>query len=167
MQHGKVVAYGSRQLKPHEPKYHVHDFELAAIVFALKIWRHYLFGEQFYHPRKVNGIADALSRKVVDVNLSSIRVSKLREDICTSGLDFQIQDWLSQIFLNCVQPSLKKLIVLDIQVKAERMRPGGLLHSLEVPRWNWEHVAMNFVTHLPHTSRHFDAIWVIIDRLSK
>ncbi|XP_073317299.1 uncharacterized protein [Primulina huaijiensis] len=47
MQHGRVVAYGSRQLKPHEFKYAVHNLELGAIVFALKIWRNYLFGEQF------------------------------------------------------------------------------------------------------------------------
>ena len=47
MQSGKVVAYGSRQLKNHEQNYPTHDMELAAIVFALKIWRHYLYGEQF------------------------------------------------------------------------------------------------------------------------
>ena len=43
----EVVAYGSRQLKNHEQKYPTHDKELAAVVFALKIWRHYLYGEQF------------------------------------------------------------------------------------------------------------------------
>ena len=42
MQEGKVVAYASRQLKPHEKNYPTHDLELAAIVFVLKIWRHYL-----------------------------------------------------------------------------------------------------------------------------
>ncbi|XP_074376979.1 uncharacterized protein LOC141718495 [Apium graveolens] len=46
MQHDKVNAYASRQLKPHEQKYPTHDLELAAIVFALKIWRHYLYGEK-------------------------------------------------------------------------------------------------------------------------
>ncbi|KAA3484011.1 DNA/RNA polymerases superfamily protein [Gossypium australe] len=46
MQEGKVIAYASRQLKPHEKNYPTHDLELAAIVFALKIWRHYLFGEK-------------------------------------------------------------------------------------------------------------------------
>ena len=46
MQEGRVVAYASRQLKPHEKNYPTHDLELAAIVFALKIWRHYLFGEK-------------------------------------------------------------------------------------------------------------------------
>ena len=44
---GRVVAYGSRQLKNHEQNYPMHDMELAAIVFALKIWRHYLYSEQF------------------------------------------------------------------------------------------------------------------------
>ena len=43
----RVVAYGSRQLKIHERNYPTHDMELATIVFALKIWRHYLYGEQF------------------------------------------------------------------------------------------------------------------------
>jgi len=44
MQHGKVVAYASRQLKIHERNYPTHDLELGAVVFALKIWRHYLYG---------------------------------------------------------------------------------------------------------------------------
>ena len=47
MQSGKVMAYGSRQLKNHEQNYPMHDMELAAVVFALKIWCHYLYGEQF------------------------------------------------------------------------------------------------------------------------
>ena len=44
MQHGKVVAYASRQLKDYETRYPTHDMELAAVVFALKNWRHYLYG---------------------------------------------------------------------------------------------------------------------------
>ena len=47
IQHGKVVAYISCQLKDHERNYPTHDFELAVIVFALKIWQHDLYGEQF------------------------------------------------------------------------------------------------------------------------
>ena len=46
MQDEKVVAYASRQLKPHEQNYPIHDQELAVVVFALKIWRHYLYGEK-------------------------------------------------------------------------------------------------------------------------
>ena len=45
---GKVAAYASTQLKSHEKNYPTHDLELAAIVFALKIWRHYLYGEKYF-----------------------------------------------------------------------------------------------------------------------
>ncbi|KAI3821421.1 hypothetical protein L1987_08989 [Smallanthus sonchifolius] len=44
MQRGKVIAYASRQLKIHEKNYTTHDLELGAVVFALKIWRHYIYG---------------------------------------------------------------------------------------------------------------------------
>ncbi|GJX98174.1 putative nucleotidyltransferase, ribonuclease H [Tanacetum coccineum] len=70
MQREKVIAYASRQLKVHEKNYTTHDLELGAVVFALKMWRHYLYEllsdydcEIRYHPRKANVVADALSRK--------------------------------------------------------------------------------------------------------
>ncbi|GJU42668.1 reverse transcriptase domain-containing protein [Tanacetum coccineum] len=44
MQRGKVIAYASRQLKKHDKNYTTHDLELGAVVFAFKIWRHYLYG---------------------------------------------------------------------------------------------------------------------------
>ena len=44
MQHGKVIAYASRQLKPHETNYPTHDLELVVVLFALRVWRHYLYG---------------------------------------------------------------------------------------------------------------------------
>ena len=47
MQSGRVIAYGSQQLKNHERNYPTHDMELVAVVFALKIWHHYLYGELF------------------------------------------------------------------------------------------------------------------------
>jgi hypothetical protein len=46
MQEGRVVAYSSRQLKIHEKNYPTHDLELAAVVHALKTWRHYLYGQK-------------------------------------------------------------------------------------------------------------------------
>ncbi|GKD77612.1 putative reverse transcriptase domain-containing protein [Tanacetum coccineum] len=56
MQRGKVIAYASRQLKIHKKNYTTHDLELGVVVFALKNWRHYLYG-------KTNVVVDALSRK--------------------------------------------------------------------------------------------------------
>ena len=46
MQEGRVIAYLSRQLRPHEENYATHDLELAAVVHALKTWRHYLLGKR-------------------------------------------------------------------------------------------------------------------------
>ncbi|GJT71302.1 putative reverse transcriptase domain-containing protein [Tanacetum coccineum] len=75
MQREKVISYASRQLKIHEKNYTTHDLELGAVVFALKIWRHYLYGTKWlellsdydydirYHPGKANVVVDALSRK--------------------------------------------------------------------------------------------------------
>ncbi|GJW99774.1 putative reverse transcriptase domain-containing protein [Tanacetum coccineum] len=68
MQREKAIAYASRQLKPHEENYTTHDLELGAVVFDLKIWRHYLYElladydyEICYHPGKANVMANALS----------------------------------------------------------------------------------------------------------
>ena len=46
MQNGKVIAYASRQLRRHELNYPTHDLEMAAVIFALKIWRPYLYVEK-------------------------------------------------------------------------------------------------------------------------
>ncbi|GJU14011.1 putative reverse transcriptase domain-containing protein [Tanacetum coccineum] len=76
MQREKVIAYTSRQLRKNEENYTTHDLELGAVVFALRLWRHYLYGTKYtiellsdydcvirYHPGKANVVADALSRK--------------------------------------------------------------------------------------------------------
>ncbi|WMV19812.1 hypothetical protein MTR67_013197 [Solanum verrucosum] len=65
---GKVIAYASRQLYVHEKNYPTHDLELATVVFALKIWRHYLYGVHCeYHLGKTNVVANALSWKSVSM----------------------------------------------------------------------------------------------------
>ena len=78
MQSGRVVAYGSRQLKNHERNYPTHDMELAAIVFALKIWRHCLYGEQF------EAFSDHKSLKYIftqrDLNMRQHRWMEYLED---------------------------------------------------------------------------------------
>ncbi|CAN6447036.1 unnamed protein product [Victoria cruziana] len=53
------------------------------------------------------------------------------------------------------------------QVKAEHLRPGELLSPWELTEWKWDEVTMDFVIGLPHTQRKHDAIWVVVDRLSK
>ncbi|GKB02392.1 putative reverse transcriptase domain-containing protein, partial [Tanacetum coccineum] len=97
MQNKKVIAYASRQLKIHEKNYTTYDFELGAVVFALKIWRHYLYGtndydcEIRYHPGKANVMADALSH---NERIKPLRVQAL---VMTIGLNFPKQILEAQI----------------------------------------------------------------------
>ena len=51
--------------------------------------------------------------------------------------------------------------------KAECLKAGGLLQPLEIPQGKWKSISMDFIIGLPHTSRGHDAIWVIVDRLTK
>ena len=53
------------------------------------------------------------------------------------------------------------------QVKAEHQRPAGTLQPLDIPLWKWEDITMDFVVGLPRTKEGYDAIWVIVDRLTK
>ncbi|XP_073061845.1 uncharacterized protein [Primulina eburnea] len=53
------------------------------------------------------------------------------------------------------------------QVKIEHQRPAGTLKSLPIPQWKWEHITMDFVTGLPRTSKGYNSIWLIVDRLTK
>ncbi|KAJ9564288.1 hypothetical protein OSB04_000254 [Centaurea solstitialis] len=57
--------------------------------------------------------------------------------------------------------------LMCLRVKAEHQKPHGKLQPLEIPEWKWEHVTMDLVTGLPRTVRKHDAIWVVVDRLTK
>jgi hypothetical protein len=53
------------------------------------------------------------------------------------------------------------------KIKADYMKPRGLLQSQSIPEWKWEDISIDFIVCLPMTARKFDSIWVIVDRLSK
>ncbi|KAA3486558.1 DNA/RNA polymerases superfamily protein [Gossypium australe] len=78
MQEGKVVAYASRQLKPHEKNYPMLDLELAAIVLTLKIWRHYLFGEKCHVYSDHKSLKYLMTQK--DLNLRQRQWLELLKD---------------------------------------------------------------------------------------
>ncbi|GJW90782.1 putative reverse transcriptase domain-containing protein [Tanacetum coccineum] len=71
-------------------------------------------------------------------------------------------------------PGMKKDIAIYVskclkcaKVKVEHQRPSGLLQQHEIPEWKWEKISMDFITKLPRSSSGHDAIWVIVDRLTK
>ncbi|GJU33204.1 putative reverse transcriptase domain-containing protein [Tanacetum coccineum] len=273
MQRNKVIAYASRQLKIHEKNYTTHDLELGAVVFALKFWRHYLYGtksviytdhkslqhifdqkelnmrqrrwielfsdyecEIRYHPGKANVVADALSRKervkpkrvramamtiqsgVKGMILAAQGEAFDQENVMNErlhGLDQQMERkrdgslyFMDRIWVPLVGgvrtiimeeahksrysvhpgadkmyydlrdmywwPGMKRDIATYVsecltcaKVKAEHQRPSGLLQQPEIPEWKWENITMDFITKLPRTRNGHDAIWVVVDRLTK
>ncbi|GKE16073.1 putative reverse transcriptase domain-containing protein [Tanacetum coccineum] len=71
-------------------------------------------------------------------------------------------------------PRMKKDIAMYVskcltcsKVKAEHQKPSGLLQQPEIPEWKWENITMDFIVKLPRTRSGHDAIWVIVDRLTK
>ncbi|KAA0037806.1 DNA/RNA polymerases superfamily protein [Cucumis melo var. makuwa] len=194
MQDGNVIAYASRQLKEHECNYPTHDLELAAVVLALKIWRHYLFGEKCHiftdHKSKANVVTDALSRKsrLPKSALCGIRVALLNElrgskavkkfEKSKKGLEVEFELRIDGAIVKqgrlCVPniSELKNAILEEAHSSAYamhpvRQRPGGFLNPLPVPEWKWEHITMDFLFGLPRTSSGHDGIWVIVERLTK
>ena len=78
----------------------------------------------------------------------------LKEFYWWLNMKLDIADWVSKC-LTCQK------------VKVEHQRPSGLLQPLEIPEWKLEQIAMDFVVGLPLTQGKHDAIWVIVDRLTK
>ena len=298
MQHENVIAYASRQLKKHEQNYPTHDLELAAVVFALRIWRHYLYGVpckifidhkslQYLftqkelnmrhkrwvelikdyectiecHPGKANVVVDALSRKstgsishlkavylprlvelrslgvrleftdagallatfhiclvltkrIMELKTQDLIVIKLKRKAefgQLKGFSVRADGTLMMGHRLCVPNvgELKKEIMEEAhssayamhlgstkmyhtlrehywwrgmkkdvaefvsiclifqQVKVKHQRPAGLVQSLSIPQWKWERIMMDFVVRLPRCHSGYDAIWVMVDRLTK
>ena len=78
MQDGKVVAYAFRRMKPHEQNYLTHDLEFEVVVFALKIWRHYLYGENCKIFTDHKSLKNLLTQK--ELNLRQRRWLELFKD---------------------------------------------------------------------------------------
>nr|GEW48077.1 hypothetical protein [Tanacetum cinerariifolium] len=215
MQREKVIAYASRKLRTHEENYMTHDLELGAVVFALRLWRHYLWIELLsdydceirYHPGKANVVADALSRKEREKPLKIKDMGRMQKQIFkirTNGIiyhdkriwlplhgglrdlimheshksKYSIHPGSTKMYQDLRKlywwPNMKANITTYVsqcltcaKVKAEHLKPSGLLQQPEIPKWKWENVTMDFVTGLLRTPSGYDSIWVIVDRLTK
>nr|GEU72084.1 hypothetical protein [Tanacetum cinerariifolium] len=205
MQHGKVIAYASRQLKPYDENYPTHDLELAAVVFALKIWRHYLFRETCdiftdhkslkyiftqkelnmrqrrwlellkdyevniqYHPGKANVVANTLSRKNSGI-MACLKIAHSSPFSIHPGTKMY-RDLKKNFWWNGMKHDAARFVAKCLtcqQVKIKHQRASSLLQTLDILTWKWDQISMDFVTGLPCTFKKNDAIWVVVDRLTK
>ena len=126
MQDGKVVTYASRQLKPHEQNYPTHDLELEVVVFALKIWRHYLYGEKCRIYTDHKSLKYFLTQK--DLNLRQCRWLELFKDYdCI--IDYHLRK--ANVVANAL--SRKMISALTLKDYDWRLTPdGALLAQLKV-----------------------------------
>ena len=113
--------------------------------------------------------------RVVVPQLTDLREEILREFHCSRfamhpGGMKMYQDLLRQYYWSWMKRHVGDFVRRCLtyqQVKTEHQKPAGLLQPLDVAKWKWEHVKMDFVTHLPLTQQKHDAVWVIVDRLTK
>jgi ribonuclease HI len=134
MQDEKVVAYASRQLKPHEQNYPTHDLEFAAVVHALKIWRHYMIGN------KCEIYTDHKSLKYIftqpDLNLRQRRWLELVKDY---NLEIHYHPGKANVVADALsRKSYEKAAPKSTQLEEEMARlnvhivPQGYVHQLSV-----------------------------------
>nr|GEW14695.1 reverse transcriptase domain-containing protein [Tanacetum cinerariifolium] len=182
MQREKVIFYALQKLKIHEKNYTTHDLELGAVVFALKIWRHYLYGTKCTVFTDYISLQHILDQK--ELNMRQRRWLELLSDYDCEiryhpGKANGMADALSR--KERIKPLRVRALVMTIGLdlpkkilgdQTEAKKPehlkkedvgGMLIENSKDPRnsgrksWN----------RLPRTSSGYDTIWVIIDRLTK
>ncbi|GKA92945.1 putative reverse transcriptase domain-containing protein [Tanacetum coccineum] len=127
MQRNKVIAYASRQLKIHEKNYTTHDLELGAVVFALKTWRHYLYGTKSVIYTDHKSLQHIFDQK--ELNMRQRRWIELFSDYeCEiryhPGKANVVADALSR--KERVKPKRVRAMAMTIQYKIERKGDGSL-----------------------------------------
>nr|XP_027185974.1 uncharacterized protein LOC101508425 [Cicer arietinum] len=118
MQNKQVVAYALRQLRVHEKNHPSHDLELAAIVFAFKIWRHYLYGW------KSNMVVDVLCKKRVHLSFVTMKGLELFEKFRDLDLNLDCPLGKLQCGMNIIDNELMNVIkvlqVTDVSTQEKR-----------------------------------------------
>nr|GFA85830.1 retrotransposable element Tf2 [Tanacetum cinerariifolium] len=171
IQREKVIAYASRQLRKNEENYTTHDLELGAVVFALRLWRHYLYGTKCTIYTDHKSLQYILDQK--ELNMRQRRWVELLSDYdckiryhpgkanvvadALSRKDKELIRWWPNMNANIATYVRKRLTCA--KVKAEHQRPSGLLPQHEIPVWKWERITMDFITKLPRTQTGYDSIW--------
>ncbi|GJU43582.1 putative reverse transcriptase domain-containing protein [Tanacetum coccineum] len=96
MQNEKVIAYASRQLKIYEKNYTTHDLELGAVVFALKLWRHYLYGTKCTVFTDHKNLQHILNQKELNMRKRHWTIQTLNDMLRACMIDFR-NDWIKHL----------------------------------------------------------------------
>nr|GEZ22122.1 putative reverse transcriptase domain-containing protein [Tanacetum cinerariifolium] len=152
IQREKVIAYASRQLKNHKKNYTIDDLELGAVVFALKMWRHYLYDTKcvvFTDHKSLQHILD-----LKELNMRQRRWLELLSDYdCKIHLQVEAINY----------ENFRTEDLCGMSKKLEQHTDGTLCLNgrswKPCQEWKWENITMDFVTKLPKTSTGQDTIW--------
>nr|GFA83391.1 putative reverse transcriptase domain-containing protein [Tanacetum cinerariifolium] len=151
MQNEKVIAYASRQLKIHEKNYTTHDLELGAVVFALKMWRHYLYGTRFtslfwqalhkalgtrldmstaYHPKTDEfSYNNSYHTSIKDTPFEALYGRKCRSPVCWAEVgDAQL------IGPEIIHETIEKIVQIKSRIQASRDRQKSYADLKRKPR---------------------------------
>ncbi|KAA3466638.1 ty3-gypsy retrotransposon protein [Gossypium australe] len=159
MQEGKVIAYASKQFKPHEKNYLTHDLELAAIKdlnLRQRRWLELLKDYELvidYHLGKTNEVADALSRKSL-FTLRAINTQLTFSDDGSILAELKAKPVFLQKFSTRHSSNLS-------------VHPGSTEMYNDLKKLYWWSVTMDFISGLPLTLKKKYAIWVVVDLLTK
>ncbi|GJX68404.1 putative reverse transcriptase domain-containing protein [Tanacetum coccineum] len=195
MQNEKVIAYASRQLKIHEKNYTTHDLELGAVVFALKMWRHYLYGTRCTVFTDHKSLQHILDQK--ELNMRQRRWLELLSDY---DCDIRYHPGKANVVADALsrkersKPLRVRALVMTIGLNLPKQILGAQTEALKPENLTAEDVGQGrasktfwltgptgdsrmevgenhhgFSVHqsLPKTANGYDTIWVIVDRLTK
>nr|GEW97333.1 retrotransposon protein, putative, Ty3-gypsy subclass [Tanacetum cinerariifolium] len=188
MQHGKVIAYASRQLKPYEKNYPTHDLELAAVVFALKIWMYgetcdiftdhkrlkYIFTQKELNIRQRRwlellkyydaniqyypGKANVVADALSRKSYGSMYCLITQPEIIADLNQLEVEIYIDKAYGITVEMRVESTLLTRIK---EAQKDDGELWAI------MQNLEDDLVTRLPKTLRKNDAIWVVVDRLTK
>ncbi|GJV59576.1 hypothetical protein Tco_1465676 [Tanacetum coccineum] len=164
MQRMKVIAYASRQLKIHEKNYTTHDLELGAVVFALKIWRHYLYGtkcleqKERIEPLRVRALVMTigldLPSQILEAQKEAVKVENIEaEDIegMLKKLEARADGTLcldNRSWLPCYG-DMRSLIMHESHKSKYSIHPGAdkMYHDLKMLYW-WPNMKADIATYV-------------------